>query len=199
MLTASSVPSRGVCGLALIILLVAFPLAAKVEAEQLPVLMASNWADLTCSAWNENTSLTSGLATWIENDGDRGFKILRLYRTDCVDSPWVELKIAGEEGEARCAYGGALSSHELVKDVDYVMHATTKRWTEMGRGKYGPMRAMMFGRLKFDGPMWEAMKSMGPFGSFLELVGAVESDAKACPVEEMADDAAATSAGADEP
>ncbi len=34
----------------------------------------------------------------------------------------------------------------------------------------------MLGHLEFSGPMWEAMKNMGPFGSFLELVGAVESD-----------------------
>ena len=29
----------------------------------------------------------------------------------------------------------------------------------------------MFGRLKFDGPKWEAMNNMGPFESFLKLVG----------------------------
>jgi len=28
------------------------------------------------------------------------------------------------------------------------MHAETARWQEMGRGEYGPMRAMMFNRLE---------------------------------------------------
>jgi putative sterol carrier protein len=50
----------------------------------------------------------------------------------------------------------------------------------MGRGEYGPMRAMMMGRLQFSGPMMEAMGNMGPFESFPLLVGKVPS-AAACP------------------
>jgi putative sterol carrier protein len=42
------------------------------------------------------------------------------------------------------------------------------------------MRAMMFNRLQFDGPMLEAMRNMGPFESFLRLVGKVPG-AAACP------------------
>jgi putative sterol carrier protein len=60
------------------------------------------------------------------------------------------------------------------------MTADTKRWTEMGKGEYGPMRAMMFGRLAFDGPMGEAMGNMGPFETFLTLVGKVPYDARTC-------------------
>jgi putative sterol carrier protein len=61
------------------------------------------------------------------------------------------------------------------------MHATTEKWSEMGRGEYGPMRAMMFGRLAFNGPKLEAMSVMGPFENFLLLVGKVEGDGTACP------------------
>ena len=46
---------------------------------------------------------------------------------------------------------------------------------------YGPMIAMMFRRLKFDGPNWEAMKNMGPFAKFLLLTGSAKSDSSACP------------------
>jgi putative sterol carrier protein len=45
------------------------------------------------------------------------------------------------------------------------------------------MRAMMFGRLHFDGPMMEAMGNMGPFASFLRLVGKVPGDTAACPAK----------------
>jgi len=43
------------------------------------------------------------------------------------------------------------------------------------------MRAMMFGRLKFDGPMMEAMGNMGPFANFLLLSGKVATDYSTCP------------------
>jgi hypothetical protein len=43
------------------------------------------------------------------------------------------------------------------------------------------MRAMLFRRLQFEGPMGEAMGNMGPFGSFLLLVGKVPGDTAACP------------------
>ena len=111
----------------------------------------------------------------------RGFKVIQVYRTDCTASPRVELRIAAQDGMARCTYGGKLETAKLDPSADYVMHAQTARWQEMGRGEYGPMRAMMFGRLKFDGPMFEAMDNMGPFESFLLLVGKVKASAAACP------------------
>ena len=67
--------------------------------------------------------------------------------------------------------------------ADYVMKAETGRWIEMGNGEYGPMKSMMFGRLGFDGPMLEAMGNMGPFESFLLLVGKVPGNAGSCPVK----------------
>ncbi len=92
----------------------------------------------------------------------------------------MELRISAKDGKALCVTGGR-STDKLDLDVDYAMTADTKRWTEMGKGEYGPMRAMMFGRLSFDGPMGEAMGNMGPFESFLLLVGKVPGDTAACP------------------
>jgi putative sterol carrier protein len=43
------------------------------------------------------------------------------------------------------------------------------------------MKAMMFGRLNFEGPKMEAMGNMGPFANFLLLVGKVPGDWAACP------------------
>ena len=71
---------------------------------------------------------------------------------------------------------GNIVPPKLDGDADYLMDAETYRWEEMGRGEYGPMRAMMFGRLSFSGPMGEAMGNMGPFEAFLKLVGKVPYD-----------------------
>ena len=135
------------------------------------------------AAWNAEPALTERLAQsgWVKNNANRGFKVIQIYRTDCIDSPRVELRIAEQEGKARCAYGGKAETTKLDTAVDYVMHAETARWQEMGRGEYGPMRAMLYNRLLFDGPMLEAMGNMGPFESFLLLVGKVPGGTGACP------------------
>jgi putative sterol carrier protein len=78
-------------------------------------------------------------------------------------------------------YGGKVETATLASDADYVMYAQTAHWKEMGAGEYGPMRAMMFGRLHFSGPMMEAMGNMGPFENFLLLVGKVPADPASCP------------------
>ncbi len=78
-------------------------------------------------------------------------------------------------------YGGPIQQDALDRGADYVIHAKTARWVEMGRGEYGPMKAMMLGRLSFSGPYTEAMGNMGPFTNFLLLVGKVPSDTTACP------------------
>ncbi len=155
--------------------------------EEAVLLMDFRWAELACEAWNENETLTAKLAApgWAANNGDRGYKVIQIYRTDCESSPWVEVQIADQDGEARCVYGGPVQTEELIGGVDYIMHAQTERWQEMGAGKYGPMKGMMTGRLKFKGPKWEAMKNMGPFSSFLKLTGEVPSDASVCPPEAL--------------
>ncbi len=148
-----------------------------------PVLMSADWGPLACDAWNADPVLTKELAAsdWINNDKGRGFKIMQVYRDDCGDSPTVELRVALDDGLARCTYGGPVQAEKLDSGADYVMHASTRRWLEMGAGDYGPMKGMMLGRLSFSGPYGEAMGNMGPFTNFLLLVGKVPSDSSVCP------------------
>ncbi len=157
-------------------------MAAAGMAAAAPKLMSDEWAKEACTAWNVDATLTAGLheSGWSTNDKKRGYKALQVARKDCKASPKVELRIAEKDGKALCVSGGR-STVKLDLDVDYAMTADTKRWIEMGKGEYGPMRAMMFGRLSFDGPMGEAMGNMGPFEGFLLLVGKVPGDTAGCP------------------
>ena len=153
--------------------------AAGVQAA--PAMMSAEWTAQACDAWNKDATLTDGLGDkWIKNDKGRGYKIIQMYRTDCGDKVITEMKIVPKDGKAMCVYGGKLQTATLDDDVDYLMHATTERWNEMGAGEYGPMKAMMFGRLKFQGPKMEAMSVMGPFEAFLRLPGKIPAD-QACP------------------
>jgi putative sterol carrier protein len=143
-------------------------------------LMSTDWTQQACTAWNQNPTLTTGLAKWMDNDKGRGYKTIHLYRTECGAGTASELVIVKEGGKAICRHGGPITHAKLDYAVDYTMHATTARWKEMGEGDYGPMKAMMFGRLKFTGPKMEAMGVMGPFEAFLQMPGKVSWD-KACP------------------
>lgn len=149
-----------------------------------PIMMASDWAQEMCKAWNSDPVLTDKLVEsgWIKNDKKRGYKVMQIYRADCEGSPRVELRVREKDGKTNCVYGGRAES-KLDSDVDYLMWADTARWNEMGKGEYGPMRAMFFQRLHFDGPMGEAMGNMGPFENFLLLVGKVPGDVAACPAK----------------
>ena len=155
------------------------------SATAAPALMSADWAKDACAAWNNDPVLTDKLVEsgWVKNDKGRGFKVMQLYRSECADKPTAEMRISLKDGKAMCVYGGAVETKELTGDADYVMKAETTRWVEMGRGDYGPMAAMMFGRLGFDGPKMEAMGNMGPFQNFLLLGGKVPSDAGACPAK----------------
>ena len=148
-----------------------------------PVLMSADWGVAACAAWNADPVLTQDLAKsgWIKNDKGRGYKIMQVFREDCGDKPTVELRVALVDGAARCVYGGPVQRDALDRGADYVMHAKTARWVEMGSGEYGPMKGMMLGRLSFSGPYSEAMGNMGPFTNFLLLVGKVPSDTTTCP------------------
>jgi putative sterol carrier protein len=161
--------------------ILAAALAALAGTAAAAPLMSEEWAKEACTAWNADATLTKDLfeSGWAGNDKKRGYKALQVARKDCAASPKVELRIAGKDGKALCVAGGK-SVDKLDLDVDYAMVADTKRWLEMGKGEYGPMRAMMFGRLSFDGPMGEAMGNMGPFESFLLLVGKVPGE-PGCP------------------
>lgn len=146
-------------------------------------LMSAEWANQACQYWNTNPALTTELAErWSKNDGGRGYKIVHMYRTDCGEASKVEMTISTKGGKTTCVYAGPIKNATLNYDMDYLMHAETKRWKEMGAGEYGPMRAMMFGRLKFEGPKGEAMKVMGPFEQFLLIPGKVHGD-DACPAK----------------
>jgi putative sterol carrier protein len=147
-----------------------------------PAVMSGDWGPAACAAWNADPVLTTDLVDsgWIKNDKGRGYKVLQAYRSDCGDKPTVELRVALQDGKAQCVYGGPVQTHKLDRSADYVMHATSKHWKEMGAGQYGAMKAMMLGRLSFSGPYGEAMGNMGPFGKFLLLAGKVPG-AENCP------------------
>ena len=148
-----------------------------------PVLMTPEWMEQACQAWNKNPILTTELAdSWVKNDKKRGYKVVHMYRDECGAASAVEMKLERKDNKAWCVYGGAPRNTPDF-DVDYLMYAKTPRWIEMGKGEYGPMKGMMFGRLQFSGPMLEAMGVMGPFEQFLLLVGKVESDAATCPAK----------------
>jgi putative sterol carrier protein len=112
-------------------------------------LMSQDWAAQACEAWNAEPILTDGLieSEWIKNDAARGYKIIQLYRSDCSESPRVQIRVSIQDDNATCVYGGGVDK-ELDLNVDYIMYAETARWAEMGRGEYGPMRGMLFGRLR---------------------------------------------------
>lgn len=146
-------------------------------------LMSADWAAQACQSWNGNPILAGELGEkWIKNDAGRGYKIIHMYRDECGEGSKVEMKIVPQGGKAICTHGGPVQNSKLNLDVDYVMHAETKRWREMGAGEYGPMRAMAFGRLKFQGPKMEAMSVMGPFEQFLLMPGKVPGD-DSCPAK----------------
>jgi putative sterol carrier protein len=152
-------------------------------ASAAPLLMSAEWAKDACAAWNNDPVLTDKLVDsgWVKNDQGRGFKVMQVYRSDCGDKPTAELRVSLKDGKAMCVFGGGLETQKLESGSDYVMNAETARWIEMGKGEYGPMGAMMLGRLKFSGPMLEAMGNMGPFENFLLLVGKVPGDVGSCP------------------
>ena len=158
-------------------------LSAPVAAA--PMLMSGDWAKDACDAWNKDPVLTDKLVEsgWVKNDAGRGFKVMEVYRSDCGNTPTAELRVALKDNKAMCVYGGAPETAKLDSGADYVMKAETARWVEMGKGEYGPMKAMMLGRLGFDGPMMEAMGNMGPFANFLLLVGKVPGDTTSCPAK----------------
>ncbi len=150
---------------------------------ELPAMMSVEYIKQFCDAWNADELMTKGLADseWVDNDGDKGFKIIQLYRKDCPDSPHVEMQFERQDNKAMCVYAGKVENPDLDRSADYEMFADTDRWIEIGNGDYGPMKAMMFGRLKFKGPKIEAMGNMGPFKNFLLLFGHFPSDPTICP------------------
>ena len=161
-------------------------LSALTPAAQ-AAFMDAAWATRACDAWNQSKTLTEELGgdKWAAKNGDRGYKLIQLYRTPCGESTKVQLNIVDQEGAAQCAYGGAPDGKDFDKKHDYVMHASDKHWTCMGAAKFGckAMGAMMSRKLKFVGPKMEAMGVMGPFNAFLKLVGQVGIEEGGCPLQ----------------
>jgi putative sterol carrier protein len=162
----------------LLVLFIVIPISGVYAGER-PVFMSADWARSAVDAWNSDPVLTVKLfeSGWVTNTKDgRGFKTIEIYREDCPESQHAQLKMEAMDDKAIAVYGGEV----FDKEPDYIMWAKTQRWIEMGKGKYGPMRAMTFRRLKFKGPMWEAMKNMGPFSAFLLLTGKIDADYETC-------------------
>jgi len=146
--------------------------------------MDSSWAKQMCSAWNKSNTLKSGLSSWAKNDNKRGYKLIQIYRSHCGVKSRVQLNIISKGGKAYCQSGGKPDGKKMNYSVDYLMNATDENWKCMGKASFGcgAMGAMMSGKLKFKGPKVEAMGVMGPFGSFLKLVGSVgKIGSKTCP------------------
>ena len=143
-----------------------------------PVFMDGEYAKALYEAWNKTPQLSEQLGkseSWVAVPERKLF----LYREDCGDAKQIQLTIKNEGGKAVCVYGGP-AKDKRGKD-DFLMYAETKRWLEMGRKEYGPMKAMMLRRLKFEGPKGVAMKNMGPFEAFLDMVDNPPHDASRCP------------------
>ena len=163
-----------------ILLAIAFAIAPMTAQAD---FMDAAWASEACEAWNDNETLTTKLGEkWIKNDADRGYKVVRMFRTECGEKAKIQLTLVEQDGKAICSYGGAPDDKVFNKKQDYLMHATDEHWTCIGTAKFGcgAMGAMMSGKLKFTGPKMEAMGVMKPFGAFLKLTGQLGGEKVAC-------------------
>jgi len=155
-----------------------------VPACQAGSFMDSQWADTLCQDWNQSETLTTELVgdRWIGNSGDKGYKVIQMYRDECGPESRVELQVTEKDGKAICTYGGPAKTKQLDESVDYLMHATDEHWTCMGEGRFGcgAMGAMMSGKLQFAGPKMEAADVVEPFNAFLQLTAEPEGNTS-CP------------------
>jgi putative sterol carrier protein len=142
------------------------------------VFMGPEYAKELCEVWNRTPKLTEELGkseSWTAVPERKIF----LYREDCSPDKQIQLTIRNEGNKAVCVYGGP-AKDKRGKD-DFLMYAETKRWEEMGRGEYGPMKAILLGRLKAERPKGFAMKNVEPFEAFLTALGKPSYDASKCP------------------
>lgn len=176
-------------GLIIAITLVTTPVLAS-------TYMDAAWAKKACAAWNASPILKQQLMeveedddedeagySWVKNNANRGYKIVQMYRTACGANTKIQLIIQEKNGEAICTSAGKPDGKAMNFSVDYLMHATDENWACMGRGSFGcgAMGAMVSGKLKFQGPKFEAMKVMVPFESFLKVAGKTAGDKSSCP------------------
>lgn len=125
--------------------------------------------DIT-KAFNASSTPAALVETgWALNDGGKGYKILQIV-VDDTDRV-AELHI-NKKGFVIASFDYEKTS-SLNSSYDYLMSSDADGWAEMGTGDNGPMYHMMpwVGQLSFEGPKGEAMGNMGPFTSFLILIG----------------------------
>ena len=91
----------------------------------------------------------------------------------------LELGPAVEEALVKGVPVYFVAEAELLRDRWYWYDRKVAGVTRYYRLVYQPLTRHW--RLSFDGPMGEAMGNMGPFESFLLLVGKVPGDTAACP------------------
>lgn len=121
------------------------------------------------NAFNSSTTPKELVASgWASNNGNKDHKVLQVKVTDT--NRVVELQI-NSQGKVVANFDTPKTT-DLDFSYDYVMSSTSDGWSIMGTGENGPMYHMMpWGELSFDGPKGEAMGNMGPFTSFLVLIG----------------------------
>jgi putative sterol carrier protein len=157
-------------------------LTGAVSAQAAP-LMSAEWAKEACAYWNSDGPLTTDLfEKWNAHDKDHsGYKVIHMYRSDCGGpAKKVELTISIKDGKTMCSYGGAVQ-HSTLRNVDYQMGATTKRWMEWGKGQPNDIGMFDMAKLDFDkGSMTEAMQTMQPFKDFMVIAGRVAGTTAEC-------------------
>jgi putative sterol carrier protein len=140
-----------------------------------PPLWSVEYAKQYCELWNKS-SLAKDLVDWAKSKPEG--KVIQIYRTDCGADKKVELQIKYVDGMAKCVYAGPPKTQK----PDFLMYTSTKKWEELGKGKFGfgGFRVAMMRKLKFEGSMKEAMANMGAFKTFLLNVGKIPYS-KDCP------------------
>ncbi len=71
-----------------------------------PDFMSPQWASDLCTAWNQNSTLTTKLAgDWIKNNGHKGYKVMEISDSSLKSTPPVQLEIAPKDGKANSFWG----------------------------------------------------------------------------------------------
>ena len=92
---------------------------ASAGSQAARVMMAADWAQGMCKAWNADPELTGKLVEsgWAKNDKGRGYKVMQIYRADCDGSARSEWRVTEKGGKAVRVYGGKAES-KLESDAD---------------------------------------------------------------------------------
>lgn len=132
-------------------------------------VFAGTASDIATSFNNSSTPAELVESGWALNNGDKNHKVLQIK----VDDTGSTYELHIDKTGSVVASFDTKTTENLNFDHDYIMSSSRSGWAEMGTGENGPMYHMMpwVGKLSFKGPMNEAMNNMGPFASFLILIG----------------------------